>query len=104
MNIDFASAISAFELQKAKLDPTATGAAQAVASPGFGKLLVETLEGMNAGQVGIGEKIQSFLTGQGPNVHTLMMEIEKANLAVEFGVQVRNKAMEAYNEIMHMQV
>jgi flagellar hook-basal body complex protein FliE len=64
----------------------------------------QSVEKLNSAQVELGEEVQKFMGGQGPNVHTLMIDMEKTNLAVEFGVQVRNKVVDAYNEIMHMQM
>jgi flagellar hook-basal body complex protein FliE len=70
----------------------------------FGTLLARSVENLNTAQVKAGREIQAFLEGRGPNVHSLMLDIEKANLALELGVQVRNKLLDAYNEIMRMQV
>ena len=43
-------------------------------------------------------------TGRLQDVHEFMAAAAKANLAVELTVAVRNKAVEAYQEIMRMQV
>jgi flagellar hook-basal body complex protein FliE len=103
MNIEFASAVRALDMQKLEAPVPSAKMAPAAGVP-FGELLTQSVQALNTAQVQAGEQIQSFLSGQGPNIHTLMMDIEKANLSVEFGVQVRNKVMDAYNEIMHMQV
>lgn len=42
--------------------------------------------------------------GESKNVHEAMLGLEKANLSMQFTVQVRNKVIEAYQEIMRMQV
>ena len=39
-------------------------------------------------------------TGQSDDLHTLMIEAAKADLSLQTLVQVRNKALDAYNEIM----
>ena len=70
----------------------------------FGTLLAQAVQGLNQAQTEAGAEVQGFMQGQGPNVHNLMLNIEKANLSLEFAVQVRNKAMDAYNEIMHLQM
>ncbi|MCX7614255.1 MAG: flagellar hook-basal body complex protein FliE [Clostridiales bacterium] len=41
-------------------------------------------------------------TGQADDLHTLMINTAKAELALDTLVQMRNKAMDAYNEIMKM--
>jgi flagellar hook-basal body complex protein FliE len=43
-------------------------------------------------------------TGDLDNVHQAIIAMEKANLALELTVQVRNKAIEAYQELMRTQV
>lgn len=47
---------------------------------------------------------QQVATGQLQNVHQFMAASSKASLAVELTVAIRNKAVEAYQEIMRMQV
>lgn len=47
---------------------------------------------------------QALLTGETDNLHSVVMAAEKADLALRLTLQVRNKALDAYNEIMHMQV
>ena len=47
---------------------------------------------------------QQVATGQLQDIHQFMAASAKANLAVELTVAVRNKAVEAYQEIMRMQV
>lgn len=39
-------------------------------------------------------------TGQSDDLHTLMIDVAKADLALQTLVQLRNKALDAYNEIM----
>ena len=43
-------------------------------------------------------------TGKSENLHEAMVAFEKAETAMKFLVQVRNKALDAYHEIMRMQV
>ena len=38
------------------------------------------------------------------NLHEVMIAAEKADIALQFTLQVRNKIMDAYNEIMRMQI
>lgn len=41
-------------------------------------------------------------SGDTDNLHTVMINAEKADLALQLMVQVRNKALDAYNEIMRI--
>jgi len=43
-------------------------------------------------------------TGGMENLHSVMIDLEKADIALQFTLQVRNRIMEAYNEIMRMQL
>ena len=42
--------------------------------------------------------------GKTENLHDAMISMEKAETALKLMVQVRNKAIEAYHEVMRMQV
>lgn len=46
--------------------------------------------------------ISLVATGQVDDLHTVMIDAAKAELALSMFVQVRNKALEAYNEIMNI--
>jgi flagellar hook-basal body complex protein FliE len=43
-------------------------------------------------------------TGESVNMHDLMIAMEKADISLRLMVQVRNKAIDAYQEIMRMQI
>lgn len=45
-----------------------------------------------------------LLTGQVDDIHQVMIAAEKADLAFQLTVQIRNKVIEAYQEIMRMQI
>ncbi|HEX4922859.1 MAG TPA: flagellar hook-basal body complex protein FliE [Bdellovibrionales bacterium] len=49
-------------------------------------------------------KMQQLATGQNNNIHETMIAAEKADIALRLMVQVRNKIIEAYQEVMRMQV
>jgi len=50
------------------------------------------------------EMILKANTGDSVSIHELMIAMEKADISLRLMVQVRNKAIEAYQEIMRMQV
>ncbi|MGB3990558.1 MAG: flagellar hook-basal body complex protein FliE, partial [Acetivibrionales bacterium] len=45
-----------------------------------------------------------FAAGRTDNIHQVMLAAEKANVALQFTLQIRNKLLDAYNEIMRMQI
>jgi flagellar hook-basal body complex protein FliE len=48
--------------------------------------------------------MQELATGKSNNIHETMIAAEKADLSLRLMVQVRNKIIEAYQEVMKMQV
>lgn len=48
--------------------------------------------------------VQRFLSGEGEELHTTVMATQRAELAFEMFLQVRNKVVSAYQEIMRMQM
>lgn len=44
-------------------------------------------------------KVSQLLTGNGQDVHSAMIAVEKANLAFQMMVQVRNKIIQAYQQV-----
>lgn len=49
------------------------------------------------------QSVTGLLTGQGVDVHEAMIATQKADLAFELALQVRNKAVSAYQQMMQMQ-
>ncbi len=48
--------------------------------------------------------IESLQSGEAKNLHEVMISVEKADISVKMLVQFRNKALQAYEEIMRMQI
>jgi flagellar hook-basal body complex protein FliE len=73
-------------------------------SGGFGQVLssaIGTVESLNQNA---SETVQKFLSGENEELHTTVLATQKAELAFELGMQVRNKVVDAYQEIMKMQM
>jgi flagellar hook-basal body complex protein FliE len=71
----------------------------------FGSMLMSSLEKINSMGQSAKAQAREFQTGApGIEIHQVMIDNQKAGLAFEMGVQVRNKAISAYKEIMNMQV
>jgi flagellar hook-basal body complex protein FliE len=49
------------------------------------------------------KKAQSFAAGQPMDIHEVVIATEKADLSLRFLLQIRNKLLEGYQEIMRMQ-
>lgn len=50
------------------------------------------------------DEVYKLATGQTDNVHDVMIASQKATMSVQVLVQLRNKALDAYNEVMRMNV
>ncbi len=66
----------------------------------FGTELLKALEGL---QIGADVQSRSLAMGAG-NLHETMLALEKADVAMRLSMKVRNKLVEAYQEVMRMSV
>ena len=71
---------------------------------GAGKFFSELVSKVNDMQVQSDKSIQGLASGESKNLHEVMIEVEKASISFQFLSQVRNKALDAYQEVMRMQV
>ena len=83
--------------------PTLDGAAPA-GEGGFGKMLADQIGNLNEMQASAGQQAQALATGQATDVTAVVMEIERASLALQLATQIRDKTVDAYHEIFRMQV
>uniref|UniRef100_A0A7C2EKC5 Flagellar hook-basal body complex protein FliE n=1 Tax=Ammonifex degensii TaxID=42838 RepID=A0A7C2EKC5_9THEO len=70
----------------------------------FGEVLSRAIKEVNAAQVRADEAIKAFLSGETKDLHQVVLATEEAKLMLELAVQVRNKVVEAYQEISRMQI
>jgi flagellar hook-basal body complex protein FliE len=70
----------------------------------FGQFLSDALNKVNQQQQESSQLTQQFAAGQTSDVHQVLIASEKAALALELTVQIRNKVIEAYQEIMRTQI
>jgi flagellar hook-basal body complex protein FliE len=93
------------EFSLPKLDETVgtTGAGES-AGGGFGAMLAKQLDSLSSLQVDASQQSQALATGKADDVSSVAMSVERASLGLELASTVRNKAVEAYQEIFRMQV
>jgi flagellar hook-basal body complex protein FliE len=72
--------------------------------PSFADTLKEAVQSVNELQKKSDTAMQNLATGRTDNVAEVMIASEKADIALKLMVQVRNKILEAYQEVMRMQV
>ena len=87
-----------------------TGDAAPAADPGsasgssFGPALAHAIQGLVQEQQTADTQSQALALGQTTDIAGVTMAVERANLAMQLAVQVRNKAVDAYHEIFRMQI
>ncbi|MDA8186944.1 MAG: flagellar hook-basal body complex protein FliE [Dehalococcoidales bacterium] len=75
------------------------------ASPeSFQKLLGDAVSSLNKVQIEADSSAAKLAAGEPVELHEVLLATEKASLAFQLAVQVRNKVVEAYQEVMRMQV
>lgn len=74
------------------------------AGGGFGSMLTDAITSLNDAQNTAASDSVALATGQASDVTSVVTDVEKANLEMQLAVQVRNKAVDAYEEIMRMQI
>lgn len=70
----------------------------------FADTLKEAISSVNDLQKSSDKAMQNLATGRTDNVADVMIAAEKADIALKLMVQVRNKIIDAYSEVMRMQV
>lgn len=75
-----------------------------VSGASFSKILEESLEKVNQYQVEADVAIKNLVAGRDKNIHETMLTLERADTSLKLMMQVRNKILEAYKEVMRMQV
>jgi flagellar hook-basal body complex protein FliE len=101
----------AFPIQP--ISPASIGSVAApirpVATPGsdpalFQKMLAGAVGQVESARTDANLSIQSFLKGENEELHQVVLATQQAEISLELFQQVRNKVVQAYSEIMRMQM
>ena len=92
-------------IQRTFTPPTSTAAKseEGEAGGGFGNFLKDAIDQVNGLETQSNGQLESFLNDKG-DLHSVMLALEKADLSFQVMMQVRNKIVQAYQEIMKTQV
>ena len=77
---------------------------QAATADSFGSLVVNGLEHVNTQLQTSQVDLQTMASGQVDNLHQIMIRMEEARLSFQLMLQVRNRLLESYQDVMRMQV
>ena len=69
----------------------------------FSEFLSAKIENVNKQQIEADQAVADVVTGRSNNIHEMMISLDKADVSFRLMTKVRNKAVEAYQEIMRMQ-
>ncbi len=82
----------------------ASNAAQTSSEGSFGSTIKSAVEALDSSQKGAETEIARAVAGESPDLHKTIIALQSADLNFQLALQVRNKFIGAYEEIMRMQV
>jgi flagellar hook-basal body complex protein FliE len=85
------------------LAPGAAPQPGAAGAPGFGESLEKLLDTVESSSQSANRAVEHMLHGTG-DVHEAMIALQRAELTLQLTVQLRNKLVQAYQDIMRMPV
>ncbi|MEY3200544.1 MAG: flagellar hook-basal body complex protein FliE [Pseudomonadota bacterium] len=83
---------------------TAQGAQASNASEAFSKMVSEGLSSVNQQLLASEAGLQQLASGNVENLHQLMIQMQEAKLSFDLLMQVRSRLLEAYQDVMRMQI
>jgi flagellar hook-basal body complex protein FliE len=93
--------ISSLRILPAEVEAGSLGSSSS--SSGFHEVLDSAIDQIQQLQGEAENKVARVLTGNGSDVHSAMIAVERADLSFQLMMQVRNKIVSAYEEISRMQ-
>ena len=97
------NAINSIRLPTPPIAPSATGA---VAQPNeqFKNFLLESIDQVNTMQVDANSAVQNLMTGGDVNMAEVFTSVQKADMSFRMLLQIRNKMLQAYEEIKDVRI
>lgn len=88
----------------AKIDGKKVNRAIEEVKESFGEMLSQALTDVNNLQQEAGKAVESMIKGEETNIHNVMIAVEKARTSFDLLMEIRNKTIDMYRELMRMQV
>ncbi len=79
-------------------------AGNAKSGEGFGSVMNDLIGQVNSSQAKADQMVEALALGEPVEVHQVMIALNEASNALNLTLQVRNKALEAYQEVMRLQI
>jgi flagellar hook-basal body complex protein FliE len=83
---------------------TQVGSSSSPGSSGFQSVLESLIGGVEKSQANSQQAVDSFLTGGNEDLHSVALAAQRSQLEFDLFLQVRNKVVSAYQEVMRMQL
>jgi flagellar hook-basal body complex protein FliE len=83
---------------------SATNSTSAASPGGFQSMLESMVGGVERSQAQAQQTVNSFLAGNNEELHSVALATQRSSLEFDLFMQVRNKVVSAYQEVMRMQV
>jgi flagellar hook-basal body complex protein FliE len=87
------------------LSPQTTSATSGTQPGGsFGSSVKDAIQSLDKSQKASEQEFGRAVTGESPDLHRTIIALQAADLSFQFALQVRNKVIGAYEEVMRMSV
>jgi len=85
------------------LAPPETTSTQ-IGGPSFKDVLSSAIKEVEGARANANQSVERFLSGEGEDLHSTILASQRADLEFQMFLQVRNKVVSAYQEVMKMQM
>ncbi len=75
-----------------------------VTAPGFADMFEKFIKGVDRKKKIAKHEVQDLILGRSDNIHEAMVKVQESGVAFNLMIQVRNKLVDSYKELMRMQV
>jgi flagellar hook-basal body complex protein FliE len=103
MNIDAVPALGVHD-EVGPLAPLQPGPAAATVGAPFAERISEGLQEVNRQLLTAQTDLQQLAAGDVANLHEVMLHLEESRIGLQLLLQVRNRVLEAYQDVMRMQI
>lgn len=86
------------------IGPALTPATAAPTGPAFSDQLKTAIESVNDKQIQADNHLQAVASGQDVDLHTTMIALQEADITLRAMVSVRDKVVDAYQQVMNMSI
>lgn len=103
MNVE---AVPALGVHDEVAAPSLSAPAPGLSAPGtgFAERIGEGLQELNQQLLASQVDLQRLAAGEAGNLHEVMLRLEESRIGLQLMLQIRNRALEAYQDVMRMQI